>query len=253
MFIVFEGMVEILTVMDNGTEFVIERLTQGSVINPTAFLIEDEVDTTFRAANTVTLYKLNVEKFIIETVKYPEFAFRTALVINNQLADRENAIALDYIIGNHILYKKGAPMTTEESERGRRALLALKNAIFFFILKNREERKVPKLRDVLNQAIERQKRAKEAMRKKINSITLDTLDTTDMYLTEDQFIQLKENVGKIHEQMAQFKFAMSMLNMKFDTLFMSPKDKKINELRKKMQKEVILQEQKSTTSLHPHT
>ena len=45
-------------------------------------------------------------------------------------------------------------MDLEESERARRSLLALKNAIFFFILKGREERKVPNLRDILTQAIE---------------------------------------------------------------------------------------------------
>jgi hypothetical protein len=78
------------------------------------------------------------------------------------LGERENAIALDYIIGNQILYKKGFPMSPVDSERGRKALLALKNAIFYFILKNRDERKVPKLRDILNAAIERQKRVKEA-------------------------------------------------------------------------------------------
>jgi len=53
-------------------------------------------------------------------------------------------------------------MSSVDSERARKALLALKNAIFYFILKNREERKVPKLRDILNAAIERQKRVKEA-------------------------------------------------------------------------------------------
>jgi len=58
-------------------------LTPGSVINPIAFLIEDEIDTTFRAASTITLYKLKVDQFIIETGKYADFSFRTALVINN--------------------------------------------------------------------------------------------------------------------------------------------------------------------------
>ena len=50
-------------------------------------------------------------------------------------------------------------MDLKMSERARRALLALKNAIFFFILKEREERKVPKLKDILNKAIDANKRA----------------------------------------------------------------------------------------------
>jgi len=45
-------------------------------------------------------------------------------------------------------------MDLEQSDTARQGLLALKNAIFHFILKEREERKVPKLRDILNKAIE---------------------------------------------------------------------------------------------------
>ena len=53
--------------MDGASEFIIERLSQGSVINPTAFLIEDEIDSTMRAAASVVIYKLTVEKFINKT------------------------------------------------------------------------------------------------------------------------------------------------------------------------------------------
>jgi len=56
MLIVFEGTIEIYSMMDNQSEFVIERLTRGAVINPTAFLIEDEIDTIFRAVGSVTTY-----------------------------------------------------------------------------------------------------------------------------------------------------------------------------------------------------
>ena len=61
LYVIFSGMIEIFTIMDNGTEFIIERLTSGSVINPTAFLIEDEIDTIFRAGSTVTIFALNVK------------------------------------------------------------------------------------------------------------------------------------------------------------------------------------------------
>jgi hypothetical protein len=50
MCIIFSGMIEIVTKMDNGTDFVIEFLPQGSILNPTAFLIEDEVDTINRTS-----------------------------------------------------------------------------------------------------------------------------------------------------------------------------------------------------------
>jgi CRP-like cAMP-binding protein len=159
MYIIFSGMIEIYTIMDNGTEFVIERLISGSVINPTAFLVEDEIDTIFRAGSSTTIFTLNVQQFVNEIVKYPDFSSRTALRISDQLADRENSIALDYILGNQIIQysdaRKGLTiMDLKQSDIARKGLLALKNAIFHFILKEREERKVPKLRDILNKAIE---------------------------------------------------------------------------------------------------
>jgi len=44
MLIITEGMVEIVTVMDNGVELVIERLMPGSSINGQAFLVRDNLD-----------------------------------------------------------------------------------------------------------------------------------------------------------------------------------------------------------------
>jgi hypothetical protein len=73
-------------------------------------------------------------------------------------------------------------------------------------------------------------------------MTLENLDTTDTYLTDDQFLQVKESIKKIHEQMITFKMSMQLLQMKFDTLFMSPKEKKIIELRKQMQQSIIQQD-----------
>ena len=37
--IVFDGLVELYTVMDNGTEFCIEHLAKGSVFNARSFLV----------------------------------------------------------------------------------------------------------------------------------------------------------------------------------------------------------------------
>jgi len=50
--VVFTGLVEIISLMDNGTEFPIERLGRGSVINPHSFLIEDKLDAIARCGVT---------------------------------------------------------------------------------------------------------------------------------------------------------------------------------------------------------
>lgn len=97
-------------------------------------------------------------------------------------------------------------MDLEQSDTARQGLLALKNAIFHFILKEREERKVPKLRDILNKAIEQQKREKKALRNKIAGMTLMNLDASDTFLTEEQFLSVQEKYNKIKDSMASFQF-----------------------------------------------
>ena len=41
MIIIQNGMVEIYTTMDNGVDFIIERLYRGSIINYRSFLLRD--------------------------------------------------------------------------------------------------------------------------------------------------------------------------------------------------------------------
>jgi len=62
MFIIQNGMVEIYTAMDNGIDFIIERLYRGSVINHRSFLLNDNIDVIARCATQVSLYCLPFEK-----------------------------------------------------------------------------------------------------------------------------------------------------------------------------------------------
>jgi len=66
------------------------------------------------------------------------------------MGDREDAIALDYIPGKTTFMHKGEEMKNEEALRVQKLVLKLKNAIMYHIVKNRKERKVPKLKDALN-------------------------------------------------------------------------------------------------------
>ena len=60
--IIQNGMVEIYTTMDNGVEFVIERLYRGSVINHRSFITEDKIDVNARCQMPVTLFYITWEK-----------------------------------------------------------------------------------------------------------------------------------------------------------------------------------------------
>lgn len=62
--IIQNGMVEIYTTMDNGVEFVIERLYRGSVINHRSFITEDNIDVNARCQMPVTLFYILWEKML---------------------------------------------------------------------------------------------------------------------------------------------------------------------------------------------
>lgn len=62
--IIQNGMVEIYTTMDNGVEFVIERLYRGSIINHRSFITEDKIDVSARCQMPVTLFYIVWDKMV---------------------------------------------------------------------------------------------------------------------------------------------------------------------------------------------
>ena len=62
MIIIQNGMVEMHTAMDNGVDFVIERLYRGSVINSKSFILRDKINVGARCATPVSLYYLTLDK-----------------------------------------------------------------------------------------------------------------------------------------------------------------------------------------------
>lgn len=56
-------MVEIYTTMDNGVDFIIERLYRGSVMNHRSFLLRDKIDIYARCTTPVSVYQISLDKF----------------------------------------------------------------------------------------------------------------------------------------------------------------------------------------------
>lgn len=61
--IVANGWVDIYTYFE-GNEFVLERLTIGSVINKKNFLVEDIMQVNIKSLTFCKLYKLSLKKFL---------------------------------------------------------------------------------------------------------------------------------------------------------------------------------------------
>ena len=92
-------------------------------------------------------------------------------------------MALDYIINKK---SKDAVARDEEKELYRNHLtVKLKNAVMHHIIKYREFRRVPKIKDILLMAIEKKKKEMQAARKKQQGFLLDQIGSSDTYLTEE--------------------------------------------------------------------
>jgi CRP-like cAMP-binding protein len=66
-------MIEIYTLLENGGEFVIDRLYRGSILNHRSFLLRDKIAVYGRCTTPVSLYSISLDKFYEIRGKYPEF------------------------------------------------------------------------------------------------------------------------------------------------------------------------------------
>lgn len=95
--IIQNGVVEIYTTMDNGVEFVIERLFRGSVMNHHSFITEDKIDVNARCQSSVTLFYILWDK-MTEIKEDCDILAKNINDIEHSIVNRDNPIALDYII-----------------------------------------------------------------------------------------------------------------------------------------------------------
>jgi len=142
-------MVEIYTMLENGGEFVIDRLYRGSIINHRSFLLRDKMAVYARCTTPASLYFLTLDKFYEIRAKYPDF-HENIKVLEDDMVDKEDPIALDYVLN-----KKKQEKHKDESTIFYKNYLSvrLKNAVMTHIVKYRELRRVPKLKDILLMAI----------------------------------------------------------------------------------------------------
>ena len=61
--IIFEGVIELYTTMDNGTDFPIEKLSKGSVLNLSSFIVVRSMPISARFVTNTTYYALSALKF----------------------------------------------------------------------------------------------------------------------------------------------------------------------------------------------
>lgn len=157
-------MVQILTKMDNNTEFPIEMLGRGSYVNSNAFLIEDRLDSIARCEQRCTIFTINKNKFYSILKKYPAMFMKVRKYIQETFMQKDNPIVLDYMPGHIKINHKGKILKGVQAKKAQKLLLNLKNAIMYLVVQNREKRKIPNLGQILAAAIAQQKLEKQAAR-----------------------------------------------------------------------------------------
>ena len=70
----------------------------------------------------------------------------------------------------------------------------------YCITRNRKDRKLPKLRDMLEAVINDKHKEQRKRREKIKNMSIEDIAETRDYLEEDQFENLKGRIKKIREQ-----------------------------------------------------
>jgi|TARA_B110000285_G_scaffold118560_1_gene134268 hypothetical protein len=159
-------MVEIYTTMDNGVEFVIERLYRGSVINHRSFITEDKIDVNARCQMPVTLFYITWDKMKQIKDSSPVLS-RKIDSVELKLINKDNPIALDYIISrDQTVVRNDRARSRKEQAYRDNLTVKLKNAIMFYIVKTRILKRIPNFNEILNMAINKKKREMHAARRK---------------------------------------------------------------------------------------
>ena len=216
--VIQNGMVEVYTTMDNGVEFVIERLYRGSVINHRSFISEDKIDVNARCQMPVTLFYILWDKMKKITEECPILQKKIDQ-IEVALINKDNPLALDYIISRDAtVLKNKKKRPRKEQARRDNLTVKLKNAVMYHIVKTRILKRIPNFNEILNMAINKKKREMHAARRKQQEFDLDQLGPEDTYLTDEQFSLIKEQIEKIKLTLEDQETKVQSLKMKLFNL-----------------------------------
>ena len=145
--------------MDNGTPIILEKLSRGAVLGANSFLVADENRVNAVCATQTQIFTIDRDRFTQIVQKDNELFKKLLNIVKKMLESPASDLTLDFIQVKHTI-----ELPTGEIISGQQAIKAcelsqkLKNVIMQLIFKEREIKKVPKLKDILNDAIARQKR-----------------------------------------------------------------------------------------------
>ena len=140
MVIIFDGLVEIYILLEDGTEFNIETLSKGSIINPHQFINPRLLPFSARTLCNTTYYILRSNKFASIAQEYPKLGKIYNNVLASQLAIRDiTDKSLDYSTPKSPLERQrpARRMRASKLKRCKTTLHMFKNAVIYYLNNNR--------------------------------------------------------------------------------------------------------------------
>ena len=213
--IIFDGAVELYLMMDAGTEFQLETLMTGSVINAHNMLVQRKHSVNVRFTQNTMFYRLWYSKLVRVAKNYPNFA-------KELLREKGKAEALksrdqnpiDYVMGREVYHDvHDRPLDPRTSRKAINIMNALKNSVVYMILKNRKDRKVKNLKKILEEFIQRKNKQKELQRQKKRDMEdlpldekLERMIGDDKILTEIQYENVCDLMNQITKESIEQNF-----------------------------------------------
>lgn len=143
--------------MDNGTPLIIEKLTRGAILGSYMFLVADENKVTATCVTACQIFTIDRTRFTELVLRDPKLLRGLLDTVKELIAAPAIDLTLDFVqVKDRIELPSGDVIEGETAMRASKLSQKLKNVIMQVIIKNRETRKVPKLKDILNDAINRQ-------------------------------------------------------------------------------------------------
>lgn len=192
-----------MTTMDNGTPFVLEKLTRGAIIGSHMMLVADENKVTATCVTACQIFTIDRKRFTELVVRDPQLLNDLLERVKQQIALPAIDLTLDFVfVKDRIELHNGEVIEGEEAMRASKLSQKLKNIIMLVIIKNRETRKVPKLKDILNDAILRQQKEQAAKRKdreRSKDITKLLSESLKPHMNEGQYEMVNEQIAKVRK------------------------------------------------------
>lgn len=206
-------MCEIYTQIDN-TTMVIDYISSGSSIHAEMVLFGTPINVNVVCNNKISVYELHQKQFFSTIQEYFEFNDFLLGKLSKRQEGADNLLALDYCKNKPEITIGKRVETGEKAVRLQRSVIKLKNVIMYYVLRNREERKVPKLKDIIEQAKTLAAAQNEAMRRRRENMNLDNLKSDSQYMDENQAQQIMQTSEKIKSMLMENDTQLRVLRQK---------------------------------------